>query len=381
MPNQYFLYFASVGQPGVSLVNQDLESLIERVADHTIERDMEDEDWEKAVAINGLLATGQEPYVEAARQLVDRSIATQTSEGKLSYGTLHPTSVMRFGSEAAEGIRESAMEWQRTPTHASTTFNCAAIGNGVVAFYERTGDDDYLEAARKQYDFLTSVSRTNDGGIPIKKVERFGSKELWVDGMYMMCPFMARYGDAAGDDTAIDEAVRQATVHAKRLQDPHTGLFRHVWQEQPNTFLQPTFWARGNGWAAAAILDVLQYLPAAHPGRDDLIETFRTHAAALVDQQDDSGFWHNIIDDPETMPETSGTLMFAYAFKRAREMGLLEDDRYEAAAEDALSACCGVVTDEGAVRRVAVPPGGPGSVPGVTSFGQGWFLLAASRFA
>lgn len=361
-------------------MTEDLDALVECVADHTVSRDMENEDWEKAIAINGLLATGQEEYVEAARQEVDRSIATQTSEGKLSYGTLHPTRVTRAGSEAPEGIRETAMDWRRTPSYASTTFNSAAIGNGVVTFYERTGDEGYLDSARRQYEFLAGLSRTEDGGIPIKKVERYGSKELWVDGMYMMCPFIAHYGDAAGDDDAIDEAARQAVVHSKHLQDPHTGLYRHVWQELPNTFLQPTFWARGNGWAAASILDVLDYLPTDHDDRDDLEETVRTHAAALLDLQDASGFWHNIVDDSETMLETSGTLMFAYAFKRGLEMGLLDDDRYEKAAQEALDAAAGVVTEEGAVRRVAVPPGGPGSVPGVTSFGQGWFLLAAAQF-
>ncbi|WP_276298775.1 hypothetical protein [Haloarcula ordinaria] len=49
---------------------------------------MEAEDWEKAVALNGLVATEKATYVDAARSLVDRSIATQTSAGQLTYGSL-----------------------------------------------------------------------------------------------------------------------------------------------------------------------------------------------------------------------------------------------------------------------------------------------------
>jgi len=63
-----------------------LPELESRVASRTVERDMESEDWTKAVAINGLLATGESQFVEAARQLVDRSIETQTSGGYFSYG-------------------------------------------------------------------------------------------------------------------------------------------------------------------------------------------------------------------------------------------------------------------------------------------------------
>ena len=60
----------------------DVSELVTRVARHTAERDMEAEDWEKAVAINGLLATDREEFVAAAREFVDRSIETQTSAKK-----------------------------------------------------------------------------------------------------------------------------------------------------------------------------------------------------------------------------------------------------------------------------------------------------------
>lgn len=346
---------------------------ITEVAEYAIDRNLENEVWQKGVAINGLLATGREEYVEAAKRLVDRSIETQNSDGQLSYGPSYPIEVFSHG-------REYDAHWRIDERKAMNTNNTTAIGHGVVDFYRRTGDERYLEAARKEYEHLQSVTRTEDGGIPHHQPELAGVKGLWIDSVYMMCPFFARYGAAADDRDALDEAAAQLIVHAKHLQDPHTGLFRHVWHEQPNGYPQPTFWARGNGWAQAAIVDVLESLPDDHPDRDRLVEIFRDAATAVLERQDESGFWHNVVDDPRTPLETSGTLMYTYAFERALDLGIVSDDRFERAARDAMEVCRGVVDDDGAVRRVAGPPGGPGAPLTVTSYGQGFYLLAAMQF-
>lgn len=66
-------------------MSRDTDELITAVADAVLRRDMENEDWEKRAAVNGLLATGREEYVTPARELVDRSIAVQTSDGVLNY--------------------------------------------------------------------------------------------------------------------------------------------------------------------------------------------------------------------------------------------------------------------------------------------------------
>lgn len=323
---------------------------------------MESEDWEKAVAINGLHATGDPEFVEAARELVDRSIATQTSAGQFSYGSLdHKPWIQHSHLDSMTGISDPA-----------------ALGQGVLDTYQRTGEERYLEAARAQYEFLQGVDRTDDGGIS----HRREAVELWIDSTYMLCPFLARYGDATGDEEAFDEAARQAILITGRLQDPHTGLCRHMWRETPNMFPQSTFWARGNGWALAGLLDTLERLPEGHPDREVLTDRFRETATAVLERQDASGFFHHVVDDPTSPLETSGTLMFAYSFMKGVDMGLFEVDAaaYEEAARRAMAVTLDLVNDEGGVERVARPPGGPEMPFGVTSFGQGWFLLAADRF-
>jgi unsaturated rhamnogalacturonyl hydrolase len=100
----------------------------------------------------------------------------------------------------------------------------------------------------------------------------------------------------------------------------------------------------------------------------------------MLDLQDASGMWHHIPDDPWTAKEASGSLQFAYAFHKGVEQGYLDaDEGYVEAAERAFEVCEGVVDEDGAVTRVAVPPGGPDVPLEVASYGQGWFLLAADQ--
>lgn len=335
---------------------EDLSSVVERVASRALDRDMENETWQKAVALNGLLAVGG--YDDAVRRHVDRSIATQTSAGQFSYGSLDPKS------------------WTDDVEYKSQT-DPVALGYPVLEFYERTGDERYLDAARRQYEYLAEeAQRTTDGGIGHHR----GEVELWIDALYMVCPFLARYGDVADEPAAVDDAVRQILVQTKHLRDPHAGLYRHEWREQPNTFPEDTFWSRGNGWALGGILGTLEYLPSDHDERDTLVELFRDLCETLRSFQDESGFWHNVLDDDESALETSGTLMFAYAFREGIERGILDEDVFSPPAIDAMDVSRGVVKENGAVGRVVGPPGGPGVPFAVTSYGQGWFLLAASKF-
>ena len=345
-----------------------------RVARHLRSLDVDGQSWITGVSINGLLAEGSDTSVQTARTLVDRAVATQDDDGQLGYGPSYPIDVFSHG-------REYEASWELTVKKGMNTNNTTAIGHGVLDFYERTGEDRYLNAATNEYESLMSFERTADGGIPHHDPEVAGIKSLWIDSVYMMSPFFSRYAEAIGDDDAHDEAVEQIMVHADHLRDPRTGLFRHIWVEQPNHYPQGAFWARGNGWVAAAAVEILERLPDDHSRRADLVDLFRDHCETLRPLQDGSGFWHNLVDDPDTPLESSGTLMFAYAFNRGIELGLLDEAQFGESAEDAVEAVTHVVDDDGAVGRVAGPPGGPEAPLTVTPYGQGWFLMAASTLS
>ncbi|WP_255197510.1 glycoside hydrolase family 88 protein [Halorarius litoreus] len=331
----------------------ELSKLVGRVADNIVERDMENEDWEKGAAVNGLLSVGAAEYDEAAHRIADRAVATQTSEGVFNYDDPKP--------------------WLHGEDIHRAQCEPATLGHVVLEFYERTQDERYLDAARRQYEHLRDdAKRTAEGCLSYTT----GPVAVWVDSVYMICPWFARYAGVTGDAQAYDEAAAHIEDQAYYLQDHKSGLFRHEWRETPDTFPESSLWARGNGWVCAGTVDTLAHLPEDHDRYDAVVDIFQGHAASLYELQDDSGLWHHILDYPDSPLETSATLQFAYTFKRGADAGLLPA-KYERAAERAFEVCMDLVNDDGEVRRVAVPPGGPDAPLDETSYGGGWFLMAA----
>src|SRR5262249_47044678 len=139
-----------------------------------------------------------------------------------------------------------------TPTAALSS----ALGFNVLAYYERDGGDALLQAARRQAEALLAGPRTRHGGISVRRE----GPELWIDFIYMMCPFLARLGRIDGRQDLVDEALRQIDVYVRHLVDPEHFLARHAWRETPNSYLQSTFWCRGNGWLTCALVDTLEQI-------------------------------------------------------------------------------------------------------------------------
>lgn len=333
----------------------DLDALVKKVTDYILAHPYERDVWEKAPAITGILRWGDDKAIAGAKAWVDRAVDVQSSRGYLSYDER---------IELAKGHVEVF-----SPTAALSS----ALGYCVLAFHERAAEPRLLEAAQLQAKAMLAAPRTRRGGFWV----RDEGPELWIDFIYLMCPFLARLGRLTGDTKLIDEALLQVEVYVHHLVDKDENLARHAWRETPNSFLQSTFWCRGNGWLTCCLVDLLAEI-GDHPKAESLRELGRRVFAAIAAHQDRSGFFRNILDDGHAKFEASGTLMFAYSAARAVRMGWL-DAEYLDKAERAFRIVAGSVEPDGAVPGVQVPPGGPG-VPFATAlYGQGFFLQAAAE--
>lgn len=326
--------------------------LVERATRWTLAHPDERDPWEKAPAMTGVLAWNDAEAVAGVQRWIDRAVDTQGSDGYLCY------------SERIE------LSHGHVRTFTPTGTLSAAIGFPMLEVYERAKEPRYLEAARLQAEAILRAPRTRDGGISC----RFESKELWVDFIYLMGPFLASYGRITGEQKYIDEAFAQYEVHGRHLIDPFTNLTRHAWCETPNHFPQSTLWARGNGWLVCAAVDLLEIAPD-HERAKYLEDTCGAALLAMQSLQDRSGFLRHILDDPFSKLEASSTAMFAYAAAKAAARGLVGDELVQSALR-AWRAVALSIGDDGAIPGVAVPPGGPGVPFGSTLFGQGFFLLA-----
>lgn len=336
----------------------NLNEVVRRVSTFIVNNPNERDCWQKAPAISGLLAWQDPEFMPTAKKWIDRAVATQKSDGNLSYGDWHTSSgghIRTFTVLASE---------------------TAAMGAPMMELHAQAPDPVYLESAARQYQALLDAPRTSEGGI----WARGEGPELWIDFTYLMCPFMARYGVATDSQQPIDEAFHQLKVHAGRLIDDRAKLARHAWCEKPNFFPQSTFWARGNAWFLAACAELLDIAPD-HPEAGYVREIFAEVLDAMAAYQDASGYFYHVLDEPNSNLEASATVMFAYAAARANQQGIrLASYSPEELHQKALKAfvvVAGSVEESGRVPGVAAVPGGPGVPFSWTLFAQGFFLLAA----
>ncbi len=167
---------------------------------------------------------------------------------------------------------------------------------------------------------------------------------LWIDDMFMITAAQAQSFRATGERKYIERAAKEMVLYLERLQREN-GLFHHA----PGV---PYFWGRGNGWMAAGCSELLRSLPADNPDRPVILTGYRKMMATLLRHQDTNGMWHQLIDDPESWPETSCTGMFAFAFITGVKEGWLDEATYAPAARNAWLALTGYINDEGDIREV-----------------------------
>jgi len=93
------------------------------------------------------------------------------------------------------------------------------------------------------------------------------------------------------------------------------------------TGLSSELWGRAIGWYAAAIMDILDYIPSHHSRRHEFINAGIDIINALVRFQDEkSGLWFQVVDKGEEAGnwlETSSSLLYTYAITKAVNKGFL----------------------------------------------------------
>ena len=218
------------------------------------------------------------------------------------------------------------------------TLDNIAPGRTVLALWQLTHGERYRIAAgllRKQ---LETQPRTRDGGFWHK--QRY-PHQMWLDGLYMAEPFYAEYAKLFNEPGDFDDVAKQIRLVDEHTYDPRTGLFYHGWDESKSqpwankiTGTSSNFWGRAIGWYAMAIVDVLDYLPANHPARPEIIATFQRLCAGVVKYQDPTtGLWWQVVDQGDRKGnylEATASSMFVYAMAKGVNGGYLPRS-YEAA--------------------------------------------------
>ena len=179
---------------------------------------------------------------------------------------------------------------------------------------------------------------------------------LWLDDLFMGVPTLAYLGKATGERRYYDDAARQVLQFSKRMFNPRLGIYMHGYVEGLRDHPE-LHWARANGWAVMAMVEVLEVLPRDHKDYRAVMEQLRAHVHGLASYQTKEGFWHQLIDRNDTYQETSATAIYAYAIARAVNRGYVDAQAYGPMANLAWNAVASRVLPNGQIEGICVGTG------------------------
>ncbi len=230
----------------------------------------------------------------------------------------------------------------------------AANGEVCLRAYEETGDRFYLDGARRMLAYLEKTAlRSRDGiicHINASFEEGYSPAQLWIDGLYMVPPFLAVMGQ-------VTVAAEQIRGYIRWLFDEETDLFFHNIDTADGQFVRRLHWATGNGWAIMGLARVIE--AAETQGYEDI----RTELAEILNRllkgmqrwQLPDGRFRDILDDPESFPDGTSAMMAASAIFRGILHGYVSHSFLEAA-ERAYHTVAEKIDGIGLIREVCGCP-------------------------
>ncbi len=194
-----------------------------------------------------------------------------------------------------------------------------------------TGEQKYKLAADYIRNIYRTYPRTSDGAF-WHTINNGG--QIWLDGVYMILPFLANYAHVVNDTSLYTEVADQIITYASHLSDS-SGLLYHAYDESgssswadPVTHHSPYFWGRSMGWFGMAIVEILEVMPEDHPKRAELIRILKNLITGLSNVQDEAtGLWYQIVDKgdrPDNWLESSCSCMYSYFTARAVYKGYID---------------------------------------------------------
>lgn len=204
-------------------------------------------------------------------------------------------------------------------------------GRQLLRLYAVTKDEKYKKAAALLRNQLSWQPRNKVGGFWHKLKY---PTQMWLDGLYMLEPFYAECAVVNQRPQDFDDIISQFVWMERYSRDSKTGLLYHGWDESrlqrwanPVTGTSPEFWSRSMGWYIMALVDVLDFLPATHARRNELLAILNRLSKAIVQFQDGkSGVWWQVTDKagkPGNYLESSGTAMFVFGLAKALRLGYI----------------------------------------------------------
>lgn len=229
------------------------------------------------------------------------------------------------------------------PNHVdNTVFGCIPL-----ELYRQTNELGYYHTGLGYADIQWEVPADTILPGAVQKMVDEGlswQTRFWIDDMYMISMLQLEAYRASENSKYLNRAANEMIVYLDSIQQLN-GLFYHAGDV-------PFFWGRGNGWMAAGMAELLKDLPQKNIYRTKILRQYLKMMNRLKTYQRPDGLWGQLVDDPESWPETSGSGMFVYAMIIGLKQGWLDKKEYVPVVEKGWKALVKQVTWNGDVLGV-----------------------------
>ena len=267
--------------------------------------------WEAAPAVG-------EKYLDYVRRYLDGMIVTDGTGRK----RLSPTRAGYVDCHGADCCKTAALLLRASNQEDGYMDICREIYRDLTdgTYVNSTGHivpEEYTEAVLG-HNYWHSWA----GGHPPKY-------KVWLDGIYMLQPFLARFAAKTGDSAQLALVQERLNWVAATLLAP-SGLYYHACNGKDDVC--PYHWTRAMGWYGMAMVDVMEVLPGEYlPERQAALKLFVDGA---LKYQKENGMWTNLANQPVTETnrlEVSGTAMMVYTILKGIRRGWLDEINRDAA--------------------------------------------------
>ncbi len=224
----------------------------------------------------------------------------------------------------------------------------------MVCLYEEKPDPTFLPILEEwAHWMMTDMPRTEEHGIQHGHAELENKGHVWDDTLFMGVLFLAKMGAVFGRKEYLQEAEYQFLLHSKYLTDRKTGLWYHGWTFEGRHNFAEALWGRGNCWITLFEPEFLEIANPQGAVREFATGILRAQVNSLVQYQDEiSGLWHTLLNDPTSYFEASCTAGFCAGIQKGIRMGLLSE-AYTPCAQRALQGVLDCLTPEGELTQVS----------------------------
>jgi rhamnogalacturonyl hydrolase YesR len=270
-------------------------------------------------------------------------------------------------------------EWQlhRRKYHADDH----TVGQMYIDLYRKYQEGKMIEPTKEQFNFIMyhPAQTSLEWRSPYHQ-----SRWNWCDALFMSPPVWAKLYNLTGEKKYLDFMMTEFKATTDFLFDKKENLYyrdqSYMGKLDNGTKI---FWARGNGWVFAGLVNVMNELDPQSKEYKYFLNIYKKMAAKLLKIQTPEGHWAMSLLGQKfyPTPETSGTSFNVYGLAWGINKGILDKATYGPAVQKGWNALVGHVTPEGMLGYVQPIGAAPGKAweDKTEVYGTGAFLSAGSE--